>query len=157
MSQRRLAHTQTGRIHRPLACRTRRDTLVLLLLRGHLDGIKRMMVGDTCMGRDTSQRGLGRSTWWNNFKVAEYGREVATGLSAQKLQNDHALSTHLCSLSEARVVCRCIPSPACHADGNARESLGTSWTTPRQDHRLLPSLTTWHLYVKGQKLTGVHL
>ena len=46
------------------------DTPMVLPIRGCLDDIKRVMVGDFYKGRGCRQRGLGKSEFCNDFKVA---------------------------------------------------------------------------------------
>ena len=68
---------------------------MVLPLRGYLDDIKRMMVGDFYIGRGCQQRGLGRSEYCNDFNVAVHGREVAISKFAEKLSSDHGLRNRL--------------------------------------------------------------
>ena len=77
-------------------------------VRGHLDGLRSMMVRNVYIGRGSSQRGLARSRWCNDFKVAVYGRDHATAQLVEKLVSDDALRARLWSCSGATLVCHCI-------------------------------------------------
>ena len=67
-------------------------TPVVLPVRGYLDEIKRMMLGDFYIGRGCRQRGLGRSEFCKDFKVAVHGRDAAISKFAEKLASDHGLA-----------------------------------------------------------------
>ena len=85
-------------------------------VRGYLDGIRRLMVGDLYIGRGSKQRGLGRSVWSNPHKVAQSSREEAIRRYSETLRNDRSLSSIIWTLSGARLVCHCTPTQRCHAD-----------------------------------------
>ena len=52
-------------------------TPMVLPVRGHLDAVKRLLKGDLYKGRGSRQRSLGKSRYCNNYKVSEFGRDVA--------------------------------------------------------------------------------
>ena len=97
---------------------------MVLPIRGYLDDIKRLMVGDFYIGRGCRQRGLGRSEFCNDFKVAVHGRDAAISIFTEKLCSDRVLRSHLWRLSGLRLVCHCRLSQACHGDVIIREFSG---------------------------------
>ena len=74
------------------------------------------MVGDFYIGRGSRERGLEKSLYSNDYKVAQFGRERAISCFAQKLRSDEELRSKLWTLSGLRLICHCKPSQACHAD-----------------------------------------
>ena len=52
-------------------------TPMVLPVRGHLDAVKRLLMGDLYIGRGSRQRSLGKSRYCNNYKVSEFGRDAA--------------------------------------------------------------------------------
>ena len=96
-------------------------TPMVLTVRGFLDDIKCMMIGDFYMGRGCRQRGFGRSEYCNDFKVAVHGRDAAISRFAEKLASVHGLRSRFWRLSGLRLVCHCRPSQACHGDAIIRE------------------------------------
>ena len=85
------------------------DTPMILPIRGQLDQIGRLMKEDYFLGRGASQRGLRRSVFCNNFKVSEYGREVAVSKFAEHLRKTPELIRRLWSR-------HCKPGQQCHGD-----------------------------------------
>ena len=68
-------------------------------MRGHLDSIKRLMVGDIYVVRGSRQRHLTRGRWCNYFKVCTYGRTMAIQRFSDLLWADP--STQSCGRSLA--------------------------------------------------------
>ena len=97
------------------------DTPMVLPIRGCLDDIMRMMVGDFYTGRGCRQRGLGRIEFCNDFKVAVCGRDLPISSFAEKLSSDRVLRSHFWRLSGLRLVCHCRLSQACHGNVIIRE------------------------------------
>ena len=62
------------------------STPMALPIRGHLDGIKRILEGDCNIGCGSRQRGLGKSLYCNDYKVAVYGRSEAMRQFESKAQ-----------------------------------------------------------------------
>ena len=81
------------------------STPMVLPIREHLDVVKRLLLGDYYIGRGSRQRGLGRSTFCNDFKVAVYGRQEAINRFAYKLSTDAELRGRLWTLSGLRLLC----------------------------------------------------
>ena len=54
----------------------RSATPIVLPVRGHLDSIKQLMLGDLYIGRGPRQRGLKKSLWCNPFKVSACPRSI---------------------------------------------------------------------------------
>ena len=80
-------------------------------VRGWLDGIRRFMGGALYfIGRGSTQRGLKRSRFCNDFKVSVYGRDEAIWRFEQKLKSDPELRESLWTLSGLRLVCHCTGS-----------------------------------------------
>ena len=92
------------------------STPMVLPIREHLDVVKRLVLGDYFFGRGSRQRGLGRSTFCNDFKVAVYGRQEAINRFAYKLSTDAELRGRLWTLSGLRLLCHCTAGQACHGD-----------------------------------------
>ena len=89
------------------------DTPMVVPIRGCLEEIRRVMLGDYDVGRGCRQRNLGASLFCNDYKVSVYGRERAISQFAQKLKGDAALMARLWTLSGLR--------QTCHADEIIRE------------------------------------
>ena len=100
---------------RSVAGTTFPDTPMILLVRGFLDDVRRLMVGDVYIGRGSRQRGLSCSTFGNLFRVAAHGREEAIRLFGEKLSRDRSMLDSLWTLSGARLVCHCRITQSCHA------------------------------------------
>ena len=88
----------------------------ILGTRGHLDSIRSFTKGDLYIGRGSRQRKLLRSSYCNNYKVAEVGRAQAISLFREHLHGDKALYASLWTLSGRRLVCHCKPTQSCHGD-----------------------------------------
>ena len=101
---------------RSLANTRRADTPHILPVRGSLEDVKRLMRGDFYIGRGSRQRSLKRSTYANDFKVSEFGRETAISKFGEKMATDVILQSTLWTLSGARLLCHCSARQACHAD-----------------------------------------
>ena len=86
--------------------------------RSCLERIRRLKRGHYCIGRGSRQRALSWSLLCNGYKVAVYGREEAIRLIAVDLEKDQAKKDLIPGLSGVRLVCRCPPTQACHADIN---------------------------------------
>ena len=118
------------------------STPMVLPIREHLDEVKRLLVGDYYIGRGCRQRGLGRSIFCNDFKVAVYGRQEAINRFAHKLSTDAELRARLWTLSGLRLLCHCTTGQACHGDiiisGFAAQFPGL--TTERIQNQDLPLL-----------------
>ena len=57
-------------------CRESRDvTPIVVLVRGFFDDIKRFMLEDVNIGRDSKQRNFTRSRFFNPYRVVQYGRD----------------------------------------------------------------------------------
>ena len=89
---------------------------IVLPIRGHLDSIKQLMLGDLFIGRGLRQRGLKKSLWCNPFKVSEHGRALAESKFEHHSRTDQDLNEALWQLSGARLVWNCRPGESCHAD-----------------------------------------
>ena len=96
------------------------DTLLVEPVHGWLDGIRRFMCGDYYIGRGSTQRGLKRSHFCNDFKVSVYGDEAIWRFE-QKLKSDPALRESLWTLSGLRLVCHCTRVQECHGDAIIHE------------------------------------
>ena len=94
---------------------------MVLPIRGHLDSIGRMMVGDYYIGRGCRQRGLSQSLFCNDFKVSVFGRDTAIEKFSMKLLTDTSLRDRLWTLSGVRLVCHCKLAQRCHGDIIIRE------------------------------------
>ena len=101
-----------ARTHRSIGGLVRSATPIVLPIRGHLDSIKQLMLGDIYVGRGSRQRNL----WCNPFKVSEHGRALAVSKFEHHLRTDQDLNEALWQLSGARLVCHCRPGEECHAD-----------------------------------------
>ena len=97
------------------------ETPVVLPIRGHLDSIARMMIGDCFFDRGSRQRSLSQSLFCNDFKVAVFGREEAIRRFSLKLLSDNHLRDRLWTLSGLRSVCHCKLTSICHGDVILRE------------------------------------
>ena len=97
------------------------ETPVVLPIRGHLDSIARMMIGDCFFDRSSRQRSLSQSLFCNDFKVAVFGREEAIRRFSLKLLSDNHLRDRLWTLSGLRSVCHCKLTSICHGDVLLRE------------------------------------
>ena len=99
------------------ACGTlQSETPAVVPICGHLDSIRRLMLGDIYIGRGARERDLPKSIWGNPFKVAKYGRRMAIDEYGKTLVADGGLHARIWSLSGCRLVCHCTPNQACHAD-----------------------------------------
>ena len=61
------------------------STLLVVPIRAELDAVKRLMKGDTYVGRGCKQRGLAGSSFGNHFKVSAHGRARAVAMFRQHL------------------------------------------------------------------------
>ena len=86
------------------------DTPLVVPVRGWLDGIRRLMCGDFYVGRGSTQRGLKRSEFCNDYLMSVNYRQEAIWRFEQKLKSDQELSESLCT-----------PTQDCHADAIIRE------------------------------------
>ena len=75
--------------------------------RADLETVKRMMKGDTYIGRGCRQRGLTRSVFGNPYKLCDYGRSRAVAKYRQLLDDSLELSGQLLNLSGRRLLCHC--------------------------------------------------
>ena len=98
-----------------LAASSRSPPLVVPT-RADLETVKRMMKGDTYIGRGCRQRGLTRSVFGNPYKVCDYGRSQAVAKYRQLLDDSTELSSQLINLSGRRLLCHCKRFQQCHAD-----------------------------------------
>ena len=108
------AHGALGQ--RSLANTRCADTPHVLPVRGCLEEVKRLMRGDFHIGRGSRQRSLKRSTFANDFKVSEFGREIAISKFREKMAADGSLQSTFRTLSGARLICNCSARQDCHAD-----------------------------------------
>ena len=116
---------------------------MVLPIRRHLGGIKRMLVGDFYIGRGCRQRGLGRSEYCNDFKVAVYGRETAIDRFGDKLASDRVRRSRLgdcrgCgwyATASLRSLAMATPSSGSLALRTPKHSTGTNWTERFHRHR----------------------
>ena len=74
-------------------------TPMVLLTRGFLDRVRRLMKGDLYIGRSSTQRGPGRSPFCNFFKAAVKGEDVAISRFADMLTSNEALCNSFWTLS----------------------------------------------------------
>ena len=84
--------------------------------RADLETVKRMMKGDTYIGRGCKQRGLTRSVFGNPYTLCDYGRTQAVAKYRQLLDDSPELSSQLINLSGRRLLCHCKRFQQCHAD-----------------------------------------
>ena len=93
-------------------------TPVVIPTRAHLDAVKGLLKGDLYIGRGSGskQRSLPKSRYCNNYKVAEYGRDVAITKFREVLIRDERLHRSLWTLSGRRLICHCRATEKCHAD-----------------------------------------
>ena len=68
---------------------------LVLPTRADLETVKRMMKGDTYIGRGCRQRGLTRSVFGNPYKLCDYGRSQAVAKYRQLLDDSPELSSQL--------------------------------------------------------------
>ena len=92
--------------------RGRRAEPAVVPTRGHLDSIRRLMLGDVYIGRGARERDVPKSIWGNPFKVAKYGRRMAIDEYAKTLVADGGLHTRIWTISGCRLVCHCTPNQA---------------------------------------------
>ena len=95
---------------------SRAETPPVVPVRGHLEGIRRLMKGDNYVGRGCRQRGLQRSVFGNPHKVSVYGRARAVRRYAVTLARDEELRAKVWSLAGCRLLCHCTLEQECHAD-----------------------------------------
>ena len=62
------------------------------------------------------RRSLGKSEFANDYKVSEFGRELAISKTAEKMATDVRVRSRLWILSGARLICHCTSKQACHTD-----------------------------------------
>ena len=89
---------------------------MVLPIRANLDSVKRLLKGDLYIGRASRQRSLSKSRYCNNYKVSEYGRDVAIAKFKEMLVQDISLHRSLWTLSGRRLLCHCRGTERCHAD-----------------------------------------
>ena len=92
------------------------NTPHILPVRGCLEEVGRLMRGDFYIGRGSRQRSLKRSTFANDFKVSEFGREIAISKFREKMATDVLWQSTLWTPSGARLICHCSARQDCHAD-----------------------------------------
>ena len=71
-----------------------RDSVPISLVvptREHLDSVRRLMSGDTYIGRGCRQRSWGKTLFHNPYKVSECGREYTIKLFEQHLDSSSEL------------------------------------------------------------------
>ena len=78
--------------HRSIGRLVSSATPIVLPIRGHLDSIKQLMLGDLYIGRGSRQRGLKKSLWCNPFKVSQHGRALAVSKFEHHLRTDQDLN-----------------------------------------------------------------
>ena len=66
--------------------------------------------------KGSRQRSLKRSIYANDFKVSEFGREIAVSKFREKMATGETLQSTLWKLSGARLICHCSAKQAYHAD-----------------------------------------
>ena len=89
-------------------------TPLVLPVRGHLDSIKRLLKGDSCIRRGSRQRSLGKSRYCNTCKGSQYGRPMAISKFRETLLTDKGLHRSLWTISGTRLVCQVTED--CHGD-----------------------------------------
>ena len=102
--------------HVPLLAASSPSLPLVLPTRADLETVKRMMKGDTYIGRGCRQRGLTRSVFGNPYKLCDYGRSQAVAKYRQLLDDSPELSSQLINLSGCRLLCHCKRFQQCHAD-----------------------------------------
>ena len=102
--------------HVPLLAASSPSLPLVLPTRADLETVKRMMKGDTFLGRGCRQRGLTRSVFGNPYKLCDYGRSQAVAKCRQLLDDSPELSRQLINLSGRRLQCHCKRFQQCHAD-----------------------------------------
>ena len=95
---------------------SKKETPLVVFVRGHLDSVKGFMKGDYYIGRGCRQRSLGCSLFAIPFKVAKHGRDCAIELFAKHLDDDVSLRSSIWILSGLRLLCHCGPLQSCHDD-----------------------------------------
>ena len=103
-------------VRRSILGETQSVTPMVVPVRGYLDDIRGMMVGDYYIGRGSRERNLRRSIYANEYKVAQYGRSRVIQQFALKLRDGDELRARLWTLSGLRLVCHCRATQECHAD-----------------------------------------
>ena len=98
-----------------LAASSRSPPLVVST-RADLETVKRMMKGDTYIGRGCKQRGLSRSVFGNLYKLCNHSRSQAVAKYRQLLDDSPELSGQLINLSGRRLLCHCKRFQQCHGD-----------------------------------------
>ena len=102
--------------------------------RGCLEKIRRRLKGDEYIGRGSTQRGLGRSSLCNTYKVSVKGRKLAIQNFAEAIRTNQNLREHLPRLAGKRFVWYCLPTQECHADSiNAEHKLPYTEAYDRED------------------------
>ena len=106
---------------------------MVLPVRGHLDAVKRLLKGDLYIGRGSRQRSLGKGRYCNNYKVSEFGRDVAITKFREMLLQDESMFRSLWTLSGRRLICHCRPTERCVTYPNAydRTAHGENPPEPR--------------------------
>ena len=89
--------------HVPLLAASSPSLPLVLPTRADLETVKRMMKGDTYIGRGCRQRGLTRSVFGNPYKLCDYGRSQAVAKYRQLLDDSPDLSSQLINLSGRRL------------------------------------------------------
>ena len=108
--------TQPDGVDRRSVAGTPFQTPMVLPIRGFLDDIKALMVGDVYVGRGSRQRGLSCNPFGNPFRVAEFGRDGAIKRFRGKLDADEDLLNTLWTLWRETDLPLCRPDQSCHAD-----------------------------------------
>ena len=98
-----------------LVASTRSPPLVVPT-RADLETVKRMMKGDTYIGRGCKQRRLPRSVFGNPYKLCKHSRLQAVAKYRELLDDSLELSGQLINLSCRRLLCHCKRFQQCHGD-----------------------------------------
>ena len=77
-------------------------TPMVIPTRAHLDAVKRLLKGDLHIGRGSKQSSPPKSRYCKNYKVAEYGRDIAITKFREMLIRDEHLYRSLWTLSGRR-------------------------------------------------------
>ena len=100
----------------PLTAASSSPHPLVLPIRADLETVKRMMKGDTYIGRGCKQRGLSRSVFGNPYKLCNHSRSQAVAKYRRLLDESPELCSQLINLSGHRLLCHCKRSQQCHAD-----------------------------------------
>ena len=112
------------------------DAPWILPVRGYLEDVMTLMVGDVYIGRRCRQRGLGASKFGNPFKPSSHSWEAIRLYGLWPSENKELLDS-LWTLSGTSLVCHCRLSQACYAD--AIIACYSSLSPSSYDREALPS------------------